>query len=47
VPIFANDTPQSLHQRIQLAEHNVYPEAIRLFAEGKLKLEGRVVRILE
>jgi phosphoribosylglycinamide formyltransferase-1 len=47
VPIFANDTPESLHQRIQLAEHSIYPEAIRLFAEGKLKLEGRVVKIVE
>lgn len=47
VPVFANDTPQSLHQRIQVAEHNIYPEAIRLFATGKLKIEGRVVRILE
>jgi len=47
VPIFANDTAQSLHQRIQVAEHNIYPEAIRLFAEGKLKLEGRVVKILD
>ena len=47
VPIFANDTPKSLHQRIQVAEHNIYPEAIRLFADGKLKIEGRVVRILE
>jgi len=47
VPVFANDTPVSLHQRIQLAEHQVYPEAIRLFAQGALKLEGRTVRILE
>lgn len=47
VPVFANDTPQSLHQRIQLAEHNIYPEAVRLFAEGKLKIDGRVVKILE
>ena len=47
VPIFANDTAQSLHQRIQVAEHNIYPEAIRLFAEGKLKLVGRTVKILE
>ena len=39
--------PQGVRQRIQLAEHNIYPEAIRLFAEGKLKIEGRVVRILE
>jgi len=47
VPVFDNDTPESLHQRIQLAEHQVYPEAIRLFAEGKLKTVGRTVQILE
>lgn len=47
VPVFANDTPESLHQRIQVAEHQIYPEAIRLFAEGKLKIEGRTVKILE
>jgi phosphoribosylglycinamide formyltransferase-1 len=46
VPIFANDTPQSLHQRIQLAEHEIYPEAIRLFATGKLKIVGRTVKVL-
>jgi phosphoribosylglycinamide formyltransferase-1 len=46
VPVFANDTPESLHQRIQVAEHQIYPEAIRLFAEGKLKIEGRTVRVL-
>ena len=47
VPVFPNDTPESLHQRIQLAEHQIYPEAIRLFASGALKIDGRTVRILE
>jgi phosphoribosylglycinamide formyltransferase-1 len=47
VPIFDNDTPESLHQRIQLAEHRLYPEAIRLFAQGKLQVNGRRVRILQ
>ena len=47
VPVFGNDTPESLHRRIQLAEHQIYPEAIRLFAQGKLKIEGRTVRISE
>jgi phosphoribosylglycinamide formyltransferase 1 len=47
VPVFANDTPGSLHQRIQLAEHQIYPEAIRLLAQGHLQTEGRTVRILE
>lgn len=46
VPVFANDTPESLHQRIQVAEHQIYPEAIRLFTEGKLKIGGRTVRVL-
>lgn len=46
VPVFANDTPESLHARIQIAEHTLYPEAIRLFAEGKLHVTGRTVKIL-
>ena len=47
VPVFDNDTAKSLHQRIQLAEHRIYPEAIRLVALGKLKVAGRTVKILE
>ena len=47
VPVFPNDTVESLHQRIQLAEHRLYPHAIRLFGEGKLQVVGRTVKILE
>jgi phosphoribosylglycinamide formyltransferase-1 len=47
VPVLPNDTAELLHQRIQVAEHQIYPEAIRLYAEGKLKIDGRTVRILE
>lgn len=47
VPVFPDDTAESLHQRIQVAEHQIYPEAIRLFAQDKLKIEGRTVKILE
>jgi phosphoribosylglycinamide formyltransferase-1 len=47
VPVLPDDTPEALHQRIQLVEHQIYPEAIRLFAQGKLKVEGRTVKILE
>lgn len=47
VPVLPNDTPDLLHQRIQLIEHQIYPEAISLFAQGKLKIEGRTVKILE
>jgi phosphoribosylglycinamide formyltransferase-1 len=46
VPVIDGDTPQRLHQRIQVAEHELLPEAIRLFAAGKLKVDGRIVRIL-
>ncbi len=47
VPVFANDTPASLHQRIQLTEHRLLPEAVRLIAEGKVRVKGRVVEILQ
>jgi phosphoribosylglycinamide formyltransferase-1 len=47
VPVRPDDTEQSLSDRILTEEHRIYPEAIRLFAEGRLRLEGRRVRILE
>lgn len=46
VPVFENDTAESLHARIQVTEHKAYPEAIRLFAQGKLQISGRTVKIL-
>jgi len=46
VPVFDNDTAASLHARLQGVEHTLYPEAVRLFAEGKLKVTGRRVKIL-
>ncbi|MGB7291736.1 MAG: phosphoribosylglycinamide formyltransferase [Thermodesulfobacteriota bacterium] len=45
VPIFENDTEDSLLERIHEEEHRIYPEAIRLFSEGKLKIRGRRVSI--
>ena len=45
VPVLENDTPEALHARIQEEEHRLYPQAIRLFAEGRLKIDGRRVRI--
>lgn len=38
VPVLPDDTPETLHARIQQQEHRIYPEAIRLFAEGKVSL---------
>ena len=47
VPIFAEDTPDVLQRRIQAMEHKVFPEAIKLYAENKLRIIGRRVKILE
>lgn len=45
VIIRENEGIDSLEARIHKVEHKLYPEAIRLFLEGKLKLDGRTVRI--
>jgi len=45
VPVHAADTEESLSQRILREEHRLYPEAIRLFAEGRLTIAGRHVRV--
>lgn len=37
VPVYPDDTPETLHARIQVEEHRLYPEAIRVVA-GKLEL---------
>jgi phosphoribosylglycinamide formyltransferase-1 len=46
VPVLDDDTPETLAQRVFAQECIAYPEAIRLFAEGRLKVEGRRVLIL-
>jgi phosphoribosylglycinamide formyltransferase-1 len=45
VPVLENDTEETLSARILEQEHKLYPQAIKLFVEGKLKIEGRKVRI--
>ena len=45
VPVLDDDTPESLHARIQEQEHLAYPEALRRLAAGNLTLSGR--RIIE
>ncbi len=47
VPVSEDDTEETLSERILAEEHRIYPEAVRLFAEGRLSLEGRRVRIRE
>lgn len=46
VPVEAGDTADSLHARIQVVEHALFPRAIQLFAEQKLRIMGRRVEIL-
>lgn len=46
VPVLDDDTEETLAARVLEVEHKLYPEAIRLFAEEKLKIEGRKVKIL-
>ncbi|MDO8535852.1 MAG: phosphoribosylglycinamide formyltransferase [Candidatus Omnitrophota bacterium] len=43
VEVKENDTEETLLERVHKEEHIVYPEAIKLFAEGKIKIEGRKV----
>ena len=45
VPVLEDDTPGSLHARIQIEEHKAYPQALQYIADGRLAVEGRRVRI--
>jgi phosphoribosylglycinamide formyltransferase-1 len=47
VPVLPNDTEDSLAERILKEEHRIYPEAVRLFFEGKLEVRGRRVFVLD
>lgn len=46
VHVMDGDTEETLAARILEKEHEAYPEAVKLFAQGRLKAEGRKVRIL-
>ncbi|MCP4365124.1 MAG: phosphoribosylglycinamide formyltransferase, partial [Planctomycetes bacterium] len=46
VPVVEGDTPKSLAKRVFEEECQAYPDAIRLFQQGRLKIEGRKVTIL-
>lgn len=45
VPVLDGDTPDALAARILEQEHRIYPRAVELFAEGRLRVEGRRVFI--
>ena len=46
IEVAADDTPDSLAERVQVAERDIYPEAVRLYAAGRLQVAGRRVSIL-
>jgi phosphoribosylglycinamide formyltransferase-1 len=46
VPVMPDDDERSLHLRIQAVEHRLLPQAVRLMAQGRLKVEGRLVHVL-
>ncbi len=45
VPVLDDDDEHTLSARILKEEHRIYPRAIQLFAEGRLRIEGRRVTI--
>ncbi len=45
VPVLEDDTPDTLAARVQATEREIYPQAIALFAAGRLRIEGRRVHI--
>ena len=46
VQVRPHDTEHSLHERIRRVEHRLYPQAITLLLEQKLRVEGRKVKIV-
>ena len=47
VPVDDNDTEETLLEKIHREEHRIFPEAVRLFCEGRLTISGRKVSIKE
>jgi phosphoribosylglycinamide formyltransferase-1 len=47
VPVLRDDTEETLAARILVEEHKIYPEAVRLYFEGRIEVRGRRVFILE
>jgi phosphoribosylglycinamide formyltransferase-1 len=45
VPVFPDDTEALLAARILKQEHQIYPRAIQLYSEGRLRIEGRKVLV--
>ena len=47
LPVLGDDSPESLAERVLKIEHEIYPEALQLFAEGRVKVTNNVAKIIE
>ena len=45
VPVYDNDNEESLHARIQIEEHKIYPNVVKWYAAGRLEISGRKVTV--
>ncbi|MBF0385802.1 MAG: phosphoribosylglycinamide formyltransferase [Candidatus Omnitrophica bacterium] len=45
--ILSNDTLESIEEKIHKIEHRIYPKAVQLFVEGRLRIKGRKVIVLD
>ena len=45
VPVSPEDTPETLSEKILSFEHRIYPQAIKWFVEGRIKVSGRTVTV--
>ncbi len=45
VKVKDDDTEETLSKRILAKEHTIYPQAVKLFAEGKIKISGRKTKV--
>jgi phosphoribosylglycinamide formyltransferase-1 len=43
IPVYEDDTADTLAERILREEHRIYPQAIQYYAEGRIEIEGRTV----
>ena len=46
IPVLDGDDAATLHERIREQEHQLLPEAVRAFAEGRVRIEGQKARVI-
>ena len=47
VPVYPDDNAATLAERVKSVEHALYPEALRLFAQDRVRMDGRTVRLVD